>query len=80
MNSDFTSGLALRASAVSNEDQLIWMTGVNCTGSEDSLSECYHSGWGNTNYCDKQTLSGVVCFEEDGKGYCLRLAPNIAIK
>jgi len=38
----------------------IWMSNVYCSGSEVSLTECYHAGWGNHN-CDHMDDVGVCC-------------------
>ena len=42
-------------------DQPIWLDHVQCTGSEDFLSDCPHSTeWGNTT-CNHREDVGVVC-------------------
>ncbi|KFQ70020.1 Deleted in malignant brain tumors 1 protein, partial [Phaethon lepturus] len=38
----------------------IWLDDVNCTGSEDTLSECLARPWGTHN-CDHGEDAGVVC-------------------
>ena len=40
----------------------IWLSEVNCTGRERSLSSCLHSGWAN-NFCDHRHDAGVECFQ-----------------
>ena len=45
----------------------IWLRGLRCTGSEDSLLDCTHNGWGIQDYyryywhCDRNRLAGVTC-------------------
>ena len=39
---------------------MIWLSNVNCVGSETSLLNCTYSGWGNTG-CDHTQDAGVVC-------------------
>ena len=40
----------------------IWMSNVQCTGSEDVLDRCDFSGWGNTYLCNHANNdAGVVC-------------------
>ena len=36
------------------------MDDINCTGSERSLTECSHNGWGIEN-CDHDEDAGVLC-------------------
>ncbi|NWV80475.1 DMBT1 protein, partial [Dasyornis broadbenti] len=47
----------------------IYLDDVNCTGSELSLFQCRHSGWGTHN-CHHSEDAGVVC-----SGLCFRLIP-----
>ncbi|XP_072049871.1 neurotrypsin-like [Amphiura filiformis] len=42
----------------------VWLDEVQCSGSEDSLDECQHAGWGIGN-CGHGEDAGVVCAELD---------------
>ena len=44
----------------------VWMSNLACTGSESSISECPHIGWGQTT-CSHSQDAGVTC----GSEYCL---------
>ena len=39
----------------------IWLSRVECTGSEQNLTNCYHYGWGYTFFCDHSRDAGVKC-------------------
>ena len=38
----------------------VWMSNLACTGSESSISECPHIGWGETS-CSHSQDAGVTC-------------------
>ena len=39
----------------------IWLDRVQCQGSENSISECSHGGWGNAFGCDHGDDASAVC-------------------
>ncbi|KAJ7328139.1 Lysyl oxidase-like 4 [Desmophyllum pertusum] len=43
----------------------IHMTNVQCDGSERSILECKHNGWGVTGSCTHKDDAGVICLNED---------------
>jgi len=46
----------------------ILMDWVGCSGKENSIAECAHSGWWNVgSYCTYKRLAGVVCQVDEGK-------------
>ena len=39
----------------------VWLAQLNCSGSELTLDECLHIGWGNNHQCDHNRDAGVIC-------------------
>ncbi|CAB4041080.1 deleted in malignant brain tumors 1 -like [Paramuricea clavata] len=55
---------ALRGNQVPDGTGQIWLSSVRCTGSEENLISCSHSGWGN-HYCGHHQDAGVECSATD---------------
>ena len=49
----------------------VWLSYIQCVGSEFSLSECRHSGWGH-NFCNHIEDASVVCSQQ-GISKCQRI-------
>ena len=43
----------------------IWLDDLNCVGTESSIINCSHSGWG-TNDCNYSSIAGVRCATPKG--------------
>ena len=39
----------------------IWLDNVNCVGTEGTIGNCSHNGWGNVEYCYHFKDVGVNC-------------------
>lgn len=39
----------------------IWLSWVDCQGSENSISECTHAGWGDARGCDHGDDASAIC-------------------
>jgi len=63
----FTGGLAFTQAYFGEGSGTIWLDNVACIGTESSLTECTHNGWGEEN-CNHGEDAGVSCdeFAEDG--------------
>ena len=44
---------------------IIWLSELNCTGTELSIANCSHSGWG-MNDCDHSNSASVRCAAPNG--------------
>ncbi|CAB4042008.1 deleted in malignant brain tumors 1 -like [Paramuricea clavata] len=54
---------ALEGGNVPDGTGRIWLDEVGCSGSEQGLADCYHSGWG-THDCGHHEDAGVECLTE----------------
>jgi len=39
----------------------IWLDGVECFGGENTLGDCWHGGWGNTELCTHDHDVTITC-------------------
>ncbi|KAL5012866.1 hypothetical protein ScPMuIL_011417 [Solemya velum] len=51
---------ALRTAAFGPGNGTVWLSNVNCRGTEQSLMQCGFRGWGNT-HCQHSHDAGVIC-------------------
>ena len=53
-------GPAIAANSYRLYSGQIWLSDLNCTGTESSIVNCSHSGWG-INDCNHGSIAGVTC-------------------
>ena len=46
---------------ISHTSFQIWLTGIACDGSEESILDCDSSDWGGTSSCSHTYDAGVIC-------------------
>lgn len=57
-------GIAVSAaSSFGPGDGMIWLENMDCSSEHLNISDCQHSGWGNTN-CDHSQDAGIICLTE----------------
>ena len=47
---------------------LVWLTDLNCTGEESSISDCPHPGWGSRAAHASESTAGVQCYTNESAG------------
>ena len=52
---------AVRFAGFGEGTGLVWLSYVGCEGSETSISECSHRGWGEVSSCGHNRDAGVYC-------------------
>ena len=52
----------------------IWLTGVECVGTETSLYECPHDTWGEVGSCSHVSDAAVICTNVPVNPFPVRLA------
>ncbi|XP_028414891.1 deleted in malignant brain tumors 1 protein-like [Dendronephthya gigantea] len=57
------SGMVLSSQQFPNGSGEIWLKNVDCTGEEETLTSCSHSGWGVSDSCHHYKDVGVECFK-----------------
>ena len=56
-----------RSYGQANGRTLFWLDDVDCVGTESTVEECSHNGWGNANCYSHFDDAGVQCSASDGK-------------
>ncbi|XP_021379764.1 scavenger receptor cysteine-rich type 1 protein M130-like [Mizuhopecten yessoensis] len=60
----YSDGTAIRYAVFGEGSGTIWMSDVNCIGTESDIRNCYFSGWGAP--CNHSQDAGVICFDNTG--------------
>ena len=47
----------------------VWMSGLDCTGRESNITDCYHNGFTTSSHCSHGFDAGVVCSDPRAVSY-----------
>ena len=57
----YTGVQKYRTSDFNSTKGIIWLRDLGCTGTEMSIANCSHNGWGSAIWCDHSEDVGVTC-------------------
>ena len=60
----YSGGWAAKDGMTGKGVGMVWLTNINCTGTETSIKDCEHSGWGENSMfipCTHDRDAGAIC-------------------
>lgn len=74
-------GIVLPKETVADGTGTVLLSGVNCSGTESKLSDCFHEPWGK-NSCSNSQVIGVRCLKLDleSNGHCDAVNQNSSVR